>query len=84
MWSWTENKRAGHRRDGDPAGPGVAESDGPGAERPAAGRGPEAAKVAAKRLISLRLDAEVIEHFRATGPGWQTRMNDALRRAAGL
>jgi uncharacterized protein (DUF4415 family) len=25
-----------------------------------------------------------VEHFRATGPGWQTRINDALRRAAKL
>ncbi|HWI88305.1 MAG TPA: BrnA antitoxin family protein [Sphingomicrobium sp.] len=37
-----------------------------------------------KDLVSLRLDKEVIEHFRASGPGWQTRMNDALRKAAGL
>lgn len=33
---------------------------------------------------TLRLDPEVVEHFRAAGPGWQTRMNDALRKAAGL
>jgi uncharacterized protein (DUF4415 family) len=26
----------------------------------------------------------VVEHFRETGPGWQTRINDALRRAAKL
>jgi uncharacterized protein (DUF4415 family) len=31
-----------------------------------------------KALMSLRLDSEVIEWFRATGPGWQTRINDAL------
>ena len=37
-----------------------------------------------KDLVSLRLDKSVIDHFRATGPGWQTRMNDALRKAAGL
>jgi uncharacterized protein (DUF4415 family) len=37
-----------------------------------------------KRLVSLRLDRAVVDHFRATGPGWQTRMNDALRKAAGL
>lgn len=37
-----------------------------------------------KGLVSLRLDKEVIEHFRATGAGWQTRMNDVLRKAAGL
>ena len=32
-----------------------------------------------KQLISLRLDKDVIEHFRATGPGWQARINDALK-----
>ncbi|HEX5231024.1 MAG TPA: BrnA antitoxin family protein [Bradyrhizobium sp.] len=37
-----------------------------------------------KNLVSLRLDKEVIDHFRSTGPGWQTRMNDVLRKAAGL
>jgi len=36
-----------------------------------------------KNLVSLRLDKDVIDHFRASGPGWQTRMNDALRKAAG-
>lgn len=34
-----------------------------------------------KQLISLRLDQDVIAHFRATGPGWQSRINEALRRA---
>lgn len=38
----------------------------------------------AKKLLTLRLDPQVIEYFRATGEGWQTRMNDALRKAAGL
>jgi uncharacterized protein (DUF4415 family) len=37
-----------------------------------------------KNLVSLRLDKDVVDHFRAAGPGWQTRMNDALRKAAGL
>jgi uncharacterized protein (DUF4415 family) len=37
-----------------------------------------------KNLVSLRLDKDVIDHFRASGAGWQTRMNDALRKAAGL
>ena len=32
-----------------------------------------------KKLISLRLDPDVIEKFRATGPGWQSRINAALR-----
>jgi uncharacterized protein (DUF4415 family) len=38
----------------------------------------------AKRLVSLRLDQAVIDHFRAAGPGWQSRLNAALRKAAGL
>ena len=37
-----------------------------------------------KISISLRLDADLLERFRATGKGWQGRMNEALRRAAGL
>jgi uncharacterized protein (DUF4415 family) len=37
-----------------------------------------------KEAIKLRIDPDVLAHFRATGPGWQTRMNDALRRAAKL
>jgi uncharacterized protein (DUF4415 family) len=36
----------------------------------------------AKTLVSLRLDAEVIEAFRAEGPGWQTRINEVLSRWA--
>lgn len=38
----------------------------------------------AKKLLTLRLDPDVIEHFKAGGNGWQTRMNEALRKAAGL
>ena len=32
-----------------------------------------------KERITIRLDQEVMAAFRATGPGWQTRMNDVLR-----
>lgn len=28
---------------------------------------------------TIRYDADVIERFQASGPGWQTRMNDALK-----
>ncbi|TIU86609.1 MAG: hypothetical protein E5V74_12440 [Mesorhizobium sp.] len=38
----------------------------------------------AKLAVLLRLDPDVVERFKAGGTGWQTRMNDALRRAAGL
>ncbi len=32
-----------------------------------------------KEQVTLRLDAEIPEQFRATGNIWQTRINDALR-----
>ena len=35
-----------------------------------------------KTQVSLRVDNDILERFRATGPGWQTRMNEALRAAA--
>ena len=37
-----------------------------------------------KESVKLRLDADVLASFRASGAGWQTRMNEALRKAAGL
>jgi len=33
-----------------------------------------------RRLISLRLPPDVIERWRATGPGWQTRMAERLAK----
>ena len=38
-----------------------------------------AQKAPTKERVGLRLDRDVLEHYRATGPGWQVRMNDALR-----
>jgi uncharacterized protein (DUF4415 family) len=37
-----------------------------------------------KQLVSLRLDREVLEAFKASGEGWQSRINETLRRAAKL
>jgi len=37
-----------------------------------------------KRRVTIMLDPDVIERFKAGGRGWQTRMNAALRKAAGL
>lgn len=37
-----------------------------------------------KEMVTLRLDRAVLEHFQEDGPGWQDRMNAALRLAAGL
>jgi uncharacterized protein (DUF4415 family) len=37
-----------------------------------------------KEAVSLRLDPDVVAHYRATGPGWQSRINETLRQAAKL
>ena len=37
-----------------------------------------------KQPVSLRLDRDVIDWFKRNGEGWQTRINDELRKAAGL
>jgi uncharacterized protein (DUF4415 family) len=36
-----------------------------------------------KEMVSLRIDRDVLDFFQADGPGWQDRINAALRRAAG-
>ncbi len=36
-----------------------------------------------KTQVSLRIDSDVLEYFQASGPGWQDKINDALRKAAG-
>lgn len=45
-------------------------------------RGPQ--KTPTKQLVSLRIDRDVLEHFRSSGRGWQARINAALREAAKL
>jgi uncharacterized protein (DUF4415 family) len=37
----------------------------------------------AKEQVSLRVDRDILDHFQEGGPGWQDRMNDALRKAIG-
>ena len=34
-----------------------------------------------KQAVSIRLDVDVLAKFKATGPGWQSRINEALKRA---
>ena len=38
----------------------------------------------AKETVSLRIDSDVLERFQEDGPGWQDRMNAALRAASGI
>lgn len=42
-------------------------------------RGPQ--KAPTKVQTTIRLDNDVVEHFRASGKGWQTRLNTVLRKA---
>lgn len=55
--------------------PELAESIRRGRGRPPTGK--------ARKPVTLRLDPDVLEKFRATGPGWQSRINEALRKALG-
>jgi uncharacterized protein (DUF4415 family) len=36
-----------------------------------------------REQVTLRIDQDVLEYFQSGGPGWQDRINDALRKAAG-
>ena len=40
--------------------------------------------VAPKKAINIRIDPDVLAFFRAGGPGWQSRINKLLRKAARL
>ena len=37
-----------------------------------------------KKQVTLRLDADIVERYRSSGKGWQSRINEDLRKAAGL
>lgn len=41
------------------------------------GRGPQ--QVPTKRAVSIRLSPEVLDYFKATGKGWQTRLDEVLK-----
>ncbi len=44
---------------------------------------PKPAVPQSKEQVTLRIDRDVLEHFQESGPGWQDRLNAALRRAIG-
>ena len=72
-----------HRRPADPRKTAEA------AFKAATSKPPEGPSAAAtipgvKEMVSLRLDKDILEHFQAGGPGWQDRINAALRKAVGL
>jgi uncharacterized protein (DUF4415 family) len=73
---WTEADFARAQR-GDEIPSLIREAFGKGKRgRPVGTRKPDA-----KKSVTLRLDPDVLEGWRATGPGWQARMNKALRAA---
>ena len=45
-------------------------------------RGPQ--KTPTKVPVNIRLSQDVVDHYKATGPGWQSRIDEALKKAAGL
>jgi uncharacterized protein (DUF4415 family) len=43
------------------------------------------AQAAAKKVpVSIRLSPQVVDYFKAQGPGWQSRIDDVLKKAAGF
>ena len=74
MWSEEDFRRAKPAADVLPAALAAA------LPRRRGQRGPQ--REPAKQLVSLRIDRDVVERFRATGGGWQTRVNEVLRQAA--
>ena len=50
-------------------------------EKPAENKPPVVPGV--KETVSLRIDRDVLDFFQQDGPGWQDRINAALRKAAG-
>jgi uncharacterized protein (DUF4415 family) len=51
-------------------------------ERIVGRRGPQ--KAPTKVAVSIRLSPDVVKHFKAKGPGWQSRIDEALRKVAKL
>jgi uncharacterized protein (DUF4415 family) len=74
---WTEDDFAKARPASEVLPPEVLAAFGKGKR----GRPVGSTKADAKQNITLRLDPDVITGWRETGPGWQARMNDALRAA---
>lgn len=47
-------------------------------------RGGRPKKAAPKEAVNIRLDPDVLAYFRASGRGWQSRINSVLRKVVGL
>ncbi len=51
--------------------------------KPAPGPAKPASLPGVKETVTLRIDRDVLDFFQEDGPGWQERINEALRKAAG-
>ncbi|MER2268867.1 BrnA antitoxin family protein [Methylobacterium oxalidis] len=56
----------------------------PAAPAPAPAPAAPRAAPGVRESVTLRLDSAVLEHFQKDGPGWQDRINAALKKLAGL
>ena len=74
---WTEQAFARARPAAELLPPAIEQAFGKGKR----GRPVGSTKPDARKSITLRLDPDVIERWKRTGPGWHARMNDALRAA---
>lgn len=72
---WTAEDFAAARPASEVHGPEVASQMVRKRGRPALDEGER------KEKVNLRLSPEVLAHFRATGAGWQTRIDEALMKA---
>jgi len=54
----------------------------PAAPKPAAPPATARPLPGAREMVTLRIDSEALAYFQEGGPGWQDRINDALRQAA--
>lgn len=50
------------------------------AKRKRGQRGPQ--KAPTKKPVTIRIDRDVLARYKSSGPGWQSRMNEVLRRGA--
>ena len=76
---WTEEDFARAKR-GEEIPADVRAAFGKGKVARPVGRPAGSRKANPKKSITLRIDPDVLEAWRATGPGWQGRMNEALRQ----
>ena len=57
----------------------VPDWDQPALHSPVAEAAPKQHMAGAKQIVTIRLDVDMLEWFKAAGPGYQTRINQVLR-----